>query len=98
MKADQVHLMPPACFENRVGIELTQQKMQASDGCSMGHRVGDTQNRLAYLLRIGRRGKRERPDPLSPDLDDGHVDAVERGAAHDAGDLHWARGSGGVLL
>ncbi len=77
-----------AGFANGFGVKLAQQEVQTRDGRGVGHGVGHAQDGLAHVLGVGNRVEGDRLDLLAADIDDGDVDPVERGAAHDAGDSH----------
>src|ERR1019366_6000599 len=69
-------------------IELAQLKIQPRDFARGGRRIRDGQDGAAHFFGIGRGLEADSRDTAAVNLNDGHVDAVERGAAHDAGYTH----------
>ena len=70
---------------NGFGVKFAQQEVQPRDGAGVGQRVGHAQDGLAHGLGVGNRVERDGLDLLAANVDDGDVDPVERGAAHDPG-------------
>src|SRR5258708_1072689 len=80
--------MTAAALAHRARVKLAEPKIQARDGGRGGGCVGNGQDGLRHRFGIGGGVKGGRAHPLARDVHDGDVDAVERGAAHDAGYSH----------
>lgn len=73
-----------AGFEHGLCVQLAQKKMEPRQI----RYVVQVQNRLPHAPRIREGPKRLHLETPSPHLDDRHIDAVQRSAAHDSGDFH----------
>ena len=75
--------------QHRTRVQLSQLKAKPRDGRGLRGGVGDRQNRVAHQRGERRRLESDGFDAAALDLNDGHVDAVERSPAHHAGHSHW---------
>ena len=70
------------------GVKLGELVVEARDGGGVGMRIGDGEDGVANGCGVRRFGVPDGFDAASLNLNDGDIDAIERGPAHDAGYAH----------
>ena len=87
--ADELHRpVAPDGLAHRARVEFGQLEIQARNVRRVGGAVGDPEDGRADRSRVRRGREADRLHPRAPNLHDGDIDAIERGAAHHSGDSH----------
>ena len=77
-----------AAFANRPGIQLREREVQPRDLRDVRRCVGNCKDVSPHLTGSPHCGVRYDIDTPVLDVDDGDIDAVQRGTAHNSGDSH----------